>query len=191
MCFGLHSLPASLFSKHTSAQYHVADTPNEPDSELERDLRGRKHVNQQDNADALYWMQNDTGSAFVAFNDPGEASVNAFRTFIQGRLSHDLVRDEYGHIKPIAQVSQDHLSTLQAQLWLQKFAEDAHTPSDRMASQMQVDKCGPFVQDMLHSTPQLFDSSAMTDKMLSVASHFTFIVGLLQCKFRRYLMVTY
>ncbi|KAH5717848.1 hypothetical protein HBI18_170620 [Parastagonospora nodorum] len=176
MCFGPHSLPASLFSKNASAQYHGADTPDEPDSGLELDLRGRKHVNQQDNADALYWMQDDTGSAFIAFADPGEASANAFRTFIQGRLPHDLVRDEYGRITPIAQVSHDHLPTLQAQLWLHKYAGEAHTP-------MLVDKCGPIIQHMSHDPPQLSDSNAMTEKMLLVASHFTFIVGLLQSKY--------
>jgi hypothetical protein len=184
MCFGPHSLPASLFSKNSSAQYHGADTPDEPDYGLEMDLRGRKHVNQQDNADALYWMQNDTGSAFIAFADPGEASANAFRTFIQGRLPHHLIRDEYGRITPIAQVSHDHLPTLQAQLWLHKYAEETHAP-------MQVDKCSPVVQHRLQDTSQISDSNVMTEKMLSVASHFTFIVGLLQCTFRCCLTVTY
>jgi len=195
MCFGLHSLPASLFSKHSAAPHQVADTPTEPDTkldtELELDLRGRNHVDQQDNADGLYLMQNDTGSSYIAFTDPGEASVNAFRTFMEGQLPHHLIRDEYGHVTPIAQVSHDHLPTLQAQLWLQKFADDAHLASDGMASDTQVDKCGPVIHHKLHDTPQLSYSNVMTDRMLSVASQFTFIVGLLQCKWSRYLTVLY
>jgi hypothetical protein len=182
MSFEYVGAPSTLISKGSSTKYRNDDAAHEPNTEIELDLRGRKHVDKQDNADGVYMIQKDTGSSFIFFPLPGKASADAFRTFLKGHLTQDLITDEYGYITPITQVLDDHLPTLQAQLWMHKLDDAAHTLSDMAMSAMPVNKCGRFVQHRSNKISQLSEDNNTVGQSSLLASYFTFIVGLLQCK---------
>ncbi|KAL5116129.1 hypothetical protein ACEQ8H_006026 [Pleosporales sp. CAS-2024a] len=139
--------------------------------ELALDLRGRKHVYQQGNADGVYLMQNDTGTCCIVFQGPGKASADAFRNFIQARLPRHLISDEYGQMTCLSKIPNDQLPRLQAYLWLYNID---NIPPIQPAESLTND---PLVQHRYRPTWQ--DTSTSTH-VPQLASYYTFIVGLLQ-----------
>jgi hypothetical protein len=157
---------------------------DESDSEVEVDLRGRKHVEQVENSDGVYWLQDNTRSSYVVFPIPGRASADALRKFLSERLHPNLITDEYGSITTLAETSDDHLPTLQAQLWLDSVRGGAKTRSQPMTLHNQARGCGPVVQQAPHSTPSSAVAALTAQEALLVACHITFVAELLECKLR-------
>jgi hypothetical protein len=118
---------------------------DEEDSEVEVDLRGRNHVEQVENSDGVYWLQDNTRSSYVVFPVPGRASADALRKFLGKRLYPNLITDEYGSVTTLAEISDDHLPTLQAQLWLDSVHGSAKIYSQPMTLHNQIRGYGPAV----------------------------------------------
>jgi hypothetical protein len=161
---------------------HCRYDENESDSEVEVDLRGLKHVEQVENSDGVYWLQDNTRSSYVVFPIPGRASADALRKFLGEKLHPNLITDEYGSVTTVAEISDDHLPTLQAQLWLDSKHGRAKTRLQPMSLHNQVRGCDPAVQHAPHSTPSSAVGALMAQEALFVACHITFIAELLECK---------
>jgi hypothetical protein len=157
---------------------------DESDSEVEVDLRGRKHVEQVENSDGVYWLQDNTRSSYVVFPVPGRASADALRKFLGERLHPNLITDEYETVTTLAEISDDHLPTLQAQLWLDSVHVSAKTRSQPMTLHKQVRGCGSAVQHAPHSTPSSAVGALMAQESLLIACHITFVAELLDCKLK-------
>ncbi|KAF1914568.1 hypothetical protein BDU57DRAFT_298084 [Ampelomyces quisqualis] len=146
-------------------------TSDNLDSELALDLKGHKHVHQSGNSDGVYWLQEDTQSSYIVFPAPGKASADALRTFVQAHLPPHLITDDYGSIRPITEIPDDHLPVLQAHMWLSK-REATHKKQARLTDAFIDNRSG--LQLRTSKTP------AMTNQTLLSACHITFIAGLLQ-----------
>jgi hypothetical protein len=154
---------------------------DESDSEVALDLRGRKHVEQIENSDGVYWLQDNTRSSYVVFPVPGRASADALRKFLGGKLPYNLITDEYGCVATLAEISDDHLPTLQAQLWLKGSSGSAKTA---LQLDIQVQDCGPAVQQAPHTTSSSAVCALRGQEGILMACHVIFIAELLECKFQ-------
>lgn len=94
------------------------------DGEVATDIKGRKHVEQNDNADGVYFLDCHANSAHSVFPPPGKASAETLRWFLQAYLPVHLITDEYGRVVPMAHISDDHLPSLQAQMWRYAYQDD-------------------------------------------------------------------
>jgi hypothetical protein len=157
---------------------------NDSGSEVALDLRGRKHIEQSGNIDGIYWQLENTRSSYVVFPVPGRASADALRQFLSDRLPPKLVTDEYGCVQAVGEISEDHLPTLQAQLWLHNLQDDTTKPSQSATLDHRVQACSPFVHHASITTPSSTADVLMAQEALLVACHATFVAELLQCKFK-------
>jgi hypothetical protein len=157
---------------------------DESDSEVASDFRGRKHVEKFENTDGMYWLLDNTRSSCVVFPVPGKTSADALREFLEGRLPHNLITDEYGCSKILAEISDDHLPTLQAQLWLNNSYGSVKTTSQLASLDNRVQACSSFAKHCSNTTSPSAASILMAQEALLVASHVTFVAELLQCKYR-------
>lgn len=150
----------------------------ESDSEIALDLKGRKHVDRSNNSDGVYWLREDTQSSYIVFPVPGKASANAFRKFLECYLPPHLITDEFGHVKPIADIADDHLPVLQAQMWqapLRQSRAPIHEKQARVAD--------AFIDDWSDVDLRTSHDTSTTSEALLFACHITFIAGLLYCEF--------
>jgi hypothetical protein len=180
---GIKQNPCSHIDGMKAFDQHQYDE-DELDSEVEVDLRGRKHVEQDENSDGVYWLQNNTRSSYAVFPVPGRATADALRKFLDERLHPSLITDEYGSVTTLAEISDDHLPTLQAQLWLDSVNGSAKTRFQPMTLHNQIRGCGPAVQHAPHSTPSSAVGALMAQEALFVACHITFVGELLECKLK-------
>jgi hypothetical protein len=154
---------------------------DESDSEVALDLRGRKHVQQIENSDGVYWLQDNTYSSYVVFPVPGRAGADALRKFLGEKLPHSLIADEYGRVATLPEISDDHLPTLQAQLWLNGSSGSAKT---RSQPDSQARGCGPAVQQAPHPTPSSAVRALRPQEGLLIACHVKFVAELLKCELK-------
>jgi hypothetical protein len=180
---GIKQNPCSHVDDMQAFDQHQYDE-GELDSEVEVDLRGRKHVEQDENSDGVYWLQENTRSSYVVFPVPGRASADALRKFLGDRLPPILLTDDYGCVTTLAEISDDHLPTLQAQLWLDSVHGSAKMRTQPMTLHNQARGCGPAVQHAPHSTPSSAVGALMAQEALLVACHITFVAELLECKLK-------
>jgi hypothetical protein len=154
----------------------------EPGNELALDLQGRRHVERFDNADGVYWLQQDTRSSLVMFPLPGAASANEFRKFLEERLPQHLIMDEYQCVMPIEDISDDQLPRLQAWIWVKKHDDSANTRIHAGAIERMVKECGSVAQHSSGSLPQTYHDGMSTEQISLVARYGQSIIELLQCK---------
>jgi hypothetical protein len=154
---------------------------DESDSEVTLDLQGRKHVEQIENSDGVYWLQDNACSSYVVFPVPGRASADALRKFLGEMLPRNLITDEYGRVATLPEISDDHLPTLQAQLWLSGSPRSAKTRSQPVS---QAQSCGPAVQQTPHPTPSSAVRALRTQEGLLIAYHVTLVAELLECELK-------
>ncbi|KAF2827983.1 hypothetical protein CC86DRAFT_405014 [Ophiobolus disseminans] len=148
------------------------------DGEVALDLKGRKHVGQKDNADGVYFLDVHASSTHATFPNPGAASAQALRNFLEARLPHNLITDEYGFITPIAQISDGHLPSLQAQVWRNK-REDVDAKSVGLGdSKCQVQVLRSHVQH--HNGLYAVQKPSGSQDALLLAPHATLIAELLE-----------
>jgi hypothetical protein len=155
---------------------------HDSDNEVALDVRGHKHTEQLNNTDGVYWLLENTRSSYVVFPVPGRASADALRQFLGDRLPLNLITDEYGRVEAIEEISEDHLPTLQAQLWLNNLQGDAMTPSQSATLDHRVQACSPFVQHASTTTPSSAADILIAQEALIVACHAKSVAELLQCR---------
>jgi hypothetical protein len=155
-----HSTPFAFAVGSPSAQYHSDDYSHD---KILLDSRGRKHVDTENHADGVYFAQGNLYSTLTVFPMPGKASADILRKFLKDRLPESLITDAYASVTPIAQVADDHLPTLQAQLWLNELEGEYKSPS--------------HVALMVSARQNL-----VKDDALLLMRHFGFVVEMLQCK---------
>ncbi|KAF1347396.1 hypothetical protein EJ07DRAFT_160288 [Lizonia empirigonia] len=100
----------------------LATVEDEPEMML--DFQGYKHVDNSDDGDQVYTLQHDLSSSHTMFTMPGQATANTLREYLVQHLRADQIVDEYGNEHQMSDISNDHLSVLQAKLWTK-------VPSDR------------------------------------------------------------
>jgi hypothetical protein len=159
------------------------DNKNDSDSEVALDLQGRKHTEQFWNIDGVYWLIDNKRSSHVVFPLPGRASADALRQFLGDKLPPNLITDEYGCVKGLGEISEDHLPKLQAQLWLSNLQDNTKTSSQSSSLNCQIQACGRLIQHALTTAPSSAADVSMAQEALLVACHATFVAELLQCKF--------
>jgi len=82
-----------------------------------RDLRGRKHVDVGGHRDRLFVMNIHPSSDFARFEPDGSSSYSVFRDYLKTHIPQQLLRDQYGDIRPIEDISDSQIATFQARLW--------------------------------------------------------------------------
>jgi hypothetical protein len=157
-----HPTPVAFAVGSPLAQYNNDDDSHD---EVLLDSRGRKHVDTENHADGVYFAQGNLFSRLIVFPMPGKASADILRKFLKDRLPKSLITDAYASVTPIAQVTNEHLPTLQAQLWLNGLEGTSKSPS--------------HVAFMVSARQNL-----VKDDALLLTRHFGFVVELLQCKFQ-------
>ncbi|KAH7406852.1 hypothetical protein DE146DRAFT_778345 [Phaeosphaeria sp. MPI-PUGE-AT-0046c] len=163
------------------AQYSkLAHRDDESDVEVVLDTYGREHVNRVDNADGIYLLQNDTETIHTFFRTPGTEATNALRKFLAALLPEELVTDEYGCIVSIAEVSGDHLPRLQALLWLIETNKGGGPLLSLSDGDAKTNMHAPAVQRRSNTIRLSPQKSLVTEELLRIACHVTFITELLQ-----------
>ena len=166
---------------------HDSDTLG---GELALDLKGRKHVNQDDDVDAVYLLRVHASSIVGTLPKPGQASAHMLRQFLDNRLPRSLVTDEYGQITPISRISDDRLPALQSRMWQNVLEGNANElpcavgPQDRVT----LKACGLLLQHEAETEGFLTQNTHRIDQAPLLASHAAFIARLLDSK--PYLNVT-
>jgi hypothetical protein len=83
------------------------------------DCQGRQRFDREANDQHYYIGQpEDPSPSYLDFPMPGQVSADTLRDFLRQNLRPDQVVDEYGTQCGITAVSNDHLLTLQAKLWV-------------------------------------------------------------------------
>jgi hypothetical protein len=182
MGFDYDSLGSAFDIKDSCAPCHGTYRHDDPGKEIALDLQGRKHVKRSDHADGVYWLQQYTRSSLVVFPVPGAASANTFRKFLERHLPYNLITDEYGHVMPLEQLSDDHLPILQVQLWQNRTNDDANTASQAGALGRLVKKCGPSAQHRSTTMLEPTSEDLATEQIRAAARYVRSIVDLLKCE---------
>jgi hypothetical protein len=156
-----YSRPAAFAVDNPSAQYYGDD--NDSRKEVLLDSRGRRHVDTESHTDGVYFARGNLYSTLMVFPMPGQASANILRKFLRDRLSKRLVTDVDANDSPILRVTDNHLPTLQAQLWLDGLGGDLKSPS--------------HLALMVSARQNL-----VLEDALLLTRHFGSVVKLLQCK---------
>lgn len=163
-----------------SDRAHYCDESND---EAVLDTYGRKHVNTDDNADGLYLLQNDTETVHTFFSTPGVESANALRQFLGVCLPEESVVNEYGYVVPIADISDDHLPKLQAQLWLSETEKSRKPLLSLPNDNAELRVHASIVQRCANSAKSSPQKKSTREDLLRIACHITFIAELLQGMF--------
>ncbi|KAH8731684.1 hypothetical protein GQ44DRAFT_755752 [Phaeosphaeriaceae sp. PMI808] len=153
------------------------DTKDHSAYDVAHDLRGRKHVERDNNADGVYWMACNTHSVHTVFPMPGKISANSFRHFLQGHLQSNLITDEYGNITPIEKITDDHLPALQAQLWR---GLDNDIRSHRISSEFLVQANDQLVESQINSLTSDARKALESRDIFHLGDHIAIIAELLQ-----------
>jgi hypothetical protein len=159
------------YGHETASDYSSADDSNLVE-EVALDLKGRAHVETRDNADGVYWTEDNDLSLYTTFPTPGRDSADALRKYLAVHLPADTITDEYGVVTPIEDVSCDHLPSLQARLW-------EHTPvGHATVLHNWAQKCGPIIAvDTGRASQPIPGSNQLC------ASHISTITELLDCEY--------
>jgi hypothetical protein len=175
-----HNPHAFTFDRNDlSIRYDYCNNSNHDDA---MDIRGYGYLEADDNADSVYLLQNNTHSSHTVFPMPGKHSAHALRRFLQEHLLDGISTDEHEYIMPATHVSDDHLPTLQAQLWLNRVQNDTKmSPHLEVVEQKQNYGLSVRTQYETRSLPPYEDS--VSNKTLLFTRHIAFITELLQCKF--------
>lgn len=100
------------------------------ETEYVLDFRGRRRLDREVNDQQYYIGQpEDTSPSYSDFPMPGLASADTLRDFLRQHLLPDQIVDEYGNQCAIADISNDHLPSLQAKLWVSPVKETTQYPS--------------------------------------------------------------
>jgi hypothetical protein len=164
------------------SEQNVSDSDS--DSEVALDLKGRKHVDQDNNTHGVYWLDVKQSSSHTMFPMPGKAAADTLRQFLEDRLPAELITDDYGVVKPIAEIKDDRLPSLQAKLWHVTTDDIAKSSTHLMALDHWNRACEPLFNDFnrLIFTPLPVDNVEATDMTLPLAAHAAFVAGLLDGK---------
>ncbi|KAH9870231.1 hypothetical protein J1614_007154 [Plenodomus biglobosus] len=126
---------------------HMAlDYDNSSDWDFDLDLRGRKHLDSVNKSLMIYIKEEAPGSVHGSFPLSGQGNLDALRKSLETHLPLHHITDEYGVIRPLADISNHHLPTLQGKLWREVPQEHAATLTAPMASRTTNQDLNPFVR---------------------------------------------
>lgn len=112
-----------LTATHTHSDKVFFNSSTLPESDDENtaestfDFQGRKHVNNSEDGDQVYTLQDDESSSYILFTMPGQASANALRNYLSEYLQPHQIVNEYGNVCEMSEISNDQLAVLQAKMW--------------------------------------------------------------------------
>jgi len=152
---------------------------SESDSEVALDLKRRKHVADDAITHGVYWLNVKKSSSHTVFPMPGKDAADTLRLFLQNRLSADLVRDEYGTVKPITEIKDDWLPSLQTQLRHVGATGFATRPVYPVADKRRE---RPLFNADIASISTTTGIADRVPRSLALSNHATLVAGLLDGK---------
>jgi hypothetical protein len=161
-----------------TTQHHYGNNSND---EVAMDIRGRKHVDTDDNIDGVYLLRDHTRSLHTVFPMPGKSSADTLRKSLQDHLFNGTITDEYGCVKPITHVVDNYLPNIQAELWLNKLESDMDVPPHFPVSE-RLQNCDLPIQTQYEVRPSPPCEYSVANETLLFSRHTAFITELLQCK---------
>ena len=112
----------SDFSGHYTNKISAAEQAEYKGNEeghdaYDRDLRGRRHVDTDENHDGAYMMNTRESKTLMRFPPHGDSADSMFRAYLQTYIPSHMFRDEYGDVRSIKDISTSHIAAIQGKLW--------------------------------------------------------------------------
>lgn len=146
------------------------------------DLLGRKHIDKTDGADESYTLLGDALIRYIEFPIPGNDSANTLRNSLRIHLPYCLITDEFGYIKPLNDISNRHLPTLQAKIWRDAPRNQASRLSIAQDFAGLTQNLGPFLRNPTKKDLENVSKLNAPGEDQILASHIKFIAELLDSR---------